>query len=152
MAIVKWKNRSLYDPWEDMKSLQNEINNLFNVDRVPSSSGLFDRNFSPSIDVVESEEGFTVFCELPGLEKENIDVSISSNVLTVKGEKLSNQDKKKGKYYRKESWAGSFQRTLSLPATIDPDGISAELEDGVLQISIPKREEAKTKQIAVNIR
>ena len=151
MAIVKWKNHSLYDPWTNLKSLQDEINSLFNTDRLPSSTGLFDRNFSPSIDVVENENEFAVFCELPGIELQDIDVSIASNVLTVKGDKQTEQ-KKKGKYYRNETWEGSFQRTLSLPSSIDPTAISAEFEDGILRISIPKKDEARTKQITVNIK
>ncbi|MBN1410247.1 MAG: Hsp20/alpha crystallin family protein [Spirochaetales bacterium] len=152
MAIVRWKNRDLYDPWADFKSLQDEINDLFDIDRFPSTTGLFDRSVSPAIDVIEGEHEFTVKCELPGMEQKDIDVSIASNILTIKGQKKNEVEEKKGKYYKKESWAGNFQRTLSLPSSVAADKISAELKDGILTIALPKKEEAKPKQIEVNIK
>lgn len=152
MALIRWKDRDVYDPWSDFKKLQNEINSLFNFDSVPSATGIFDRNFSPAIDVIENSNDFTVTCELPGLEQKEIEVSIASNVLTIKGEKKSEQDDKKGKFYRKESWSGSFQRTLPLPASVETDKIQAELKDGLLTLLLPKKEEVKPKQITVNIK
>lgn len=152
MAIVRFKNRDLYDPWTEFKSLQEEINDLFDIDRFPTTTGLFDRSVSPAIDVVEGDHEFTVTCELPGLEHKDIDVSIAANVLTVKGEKKNERKEKKGKYYKKESWSGSFQRTLPLPTSVSADKIAAELKDGILTITLPKKEEAKPKQISVNIK
>ena len=152
MAIIRWKDRDVYDPWTGLQQLQNEINDLFDVDRFPASTGLFDRSVSPAVDVTEDDHAFTVTCELPGLEKKDIDVSIASNVLTIKGEKKDQKEEKKGKYYRKESWSGSFQRTLSLPSSVAADKIGAQLADGVLTVTLPKTEEAKPKQISVNIK
>lgn len=152
MALIRWKNRDLDDPWTGLRNLQNEINDLFDLDRFPVERGLFDRSVSPAIDVVEGEQDFTVTCELPGLEQKDIDVLIASNVLTIKGEKKSEQEQKKGKYYRKESWSGSFQRTLSLPVSVDSEKTRAQLKDGILVITLPKKEEAKPKQISVNIK
>ena len=151
MAIVRWKNKNLMNPWDEFKALQDEINSLFDTDRVPSNTGLYDRNVSPSIDIIESEHEFTVLAELPGLEEKEIDVSITSNVLTIKGNKTGEAEDKQRKYYKKESWSGSFQRTLSLPEAVDSEKISAKLSDGILTISLPKREEAKPKQIAVKV-
>jgi len=152
MAIIRWKDRDAYDPWNDFRRLQNEINDLFDFDRLPSSTGLFDRSFSPAIDVVEGSNDYTVTCELPGLDQKEIDVSIASNVLTIKGQKKDEREEKKGKYYKKESWSGSFQRTLPLPTSVAADKVKADLKDGVLTIVLPKKEEAKPKQIAVNIK
>jgi len=152
MAIIRWKDRDVNDPWSDFKKLQNEINNLFDFDAFPSTTGLFDRSFSPAVDVSENPNGYTVTCELPGLELKDIDVSIASNVLTIKGQKKDEKEEKKGKFFRKESWSGSFQRTLPLPISIDAEKIQAELKDGILSIVLPKKEEAKPKQIAVNIK
>jgi len=73
-------------------------------------------------------------------------------VLTIKGQKKDEREEKKGKYYKKESWSGSFQRTLPLPASIENDKIQAEFKEGILTITLPKKEEARTKQIAVNIK
>lgn len=152
MSLIKWTNNDLYNPWADFKSLQEEINDLFNMDRLPSAKGLFDRTSSPALDVIEKEHEYTVTCELPGLEQKDLDLSLTSNVLTIKGEKKNEREEKKGKYYRKETWSGSFQRTLSLPVGIDAEKISAQLKDGVLKITLPKTEEVKPKQITVNVK
>ncbi|MBN2737184.1 MAG: Hsp20/alpha crystallin family protein [Spirochaetales bacterium] len=152
MSLIKWKNRDLYNPWSEFKALQNEINDLFDMDRFPGNTGLFDRNFSPKIDVVENDQNFVVNCELPGLEQKDLDVSIASNVLTLKGTKKGHhEDGKKGQFYKKETWSGSFQRTLSLPTSVDANKIQAELKNGILTITLPKKEEAKAKQISVNV-
>ena len=152
MAIIKWKNRDIYDPWSDFKSLQNEINDLFNVDRFQGYTGLFDRNFSPSIDVVETENDYSIICELPGIDQKDIDLSIASNVLTLKGSKKEEKEDRKGKYYRKESWSGNFQRTLPLPLAVNSEKVTADLKDGILKITLPKMEEAKPKSIAVKVK
>ena len=152
MALVKWKKRDLYDPWEDFRNLQNEINDLFNTGREQGYTGLFDRNFSPAIDVIESENEYSVVCELPGIDKKDIDLTIASNVLTIKGTKKEDSEEKNGKYYKKESWTGSFQRTLPLPAAVNADMISADLKDGILTVILPKKEEAKPRSIDVKIK
>ena len=151
MAIVKFKNRDIYDPWVDFKSLQSEINELFDNDRVQRNTGLFDRSFTPAVDVIENEHDYKVTCEMPGIEQNDIDLSIVSNVLTIKGNKKNKIEDKNGKYYKKERWEGSFQRTLSLPKGLDGEKITAQLENGFLSISIPKKEETKPKQITINV-
>lgn len=151
MALVKWKNRNAFEPWNNLRQLQDEINDLFDFDRTPATTGLFDRNAAPAVDVAESEEEFTVTCELPGMEQDDIDVSITSNALTIKGERKKDEEEKDEKHFRRESWSGSFQRTLPMPATIDPDKAHANLKDGMLKINLPKKEDAKPKQINVNI-
>lgn len=152
MAMVRWKDRDLYDPWGNMRSLQEEINKLFDFDQFPSTTGLFDRNVSPPIDIIEGAREFSVLCELPGMEQKDIDLTIASNVLTVKGDKKSEHEETKGKYYRKESVSGSFQRTIPLPESVDPDKIQAVLKEGILTITLPKKEEAKPRQISVNVK
>jgi len=152
MALVKWRNKDPYDPWTDLRSLQEEINDLFDIDRLPSITGLFDRKDSPSIDIIEGETEFTVTCELPGMEQKDLDISITSNVLTIKGEKRNEKEAKNGKYFKKEIWSGSFQRTLSLPSSVDSEKVNAQLKDGILTVALPKKEEAKPKQITVNVK
>ncbi|MBN2617595.1 MAG: Hsp20/alpha crystallin family protein [Spirochaetales bacterium] len=151
MAIVKWKKAN-YDPWDDMRSLQRSINDLFNLDHYSPTAGLFDRNMSPAVDVVEGESNFTVTVELPGIDKEDIDISFAADVLTIKGHKKEENEEKKGKFYKKEIVSGSFQRTLSFPNSVDGEKISAELKDGLLRLTLPKKEEAKTKTITVNVK
>ena len=110
MALIKWKNKDLYDPWDDFRNLQNEINDLFNTDRGQDYTGLFDRNFSPAIDVIENENDYSVVCELPGIDRKDIDLTLASNVLTIKGSKKDDSEKKNGKYFKKETWTGSVSR------------------------------------------
>jgi HSP20 family protein len=81
----------------------------------------------------------------------DLEVNIANNVLTIKGEKKDSREVKDAKVYRQESWFGSFQRTLSLPDIVDPDKIEAVMKDGVLKITLPKKEEVKPKQIAVKV-
>lgn len=140
-----------YDSWSDLRSLQNEINDLFDTDRYPAATGLFDRRVSPAMDVFEDENEYRISCELPGLEKEDVEITIASNVLTIKGIKKEEKEAGNGSYYKKETWSGSFQRTLPLPVSVSLDKINAELKNGILNVMLPKKDEAKPRQISVNI-
>jgi HSP20 family protein len=113
--------------------------------------GLFDRTASPEIDVVETEDNYQVYCDLPGVEEKDIDISLAANVLTIKGEKRPPERQVEAKVYRREDWAGTFQRTLSLPKTVEPDSVEARLKDGVLTVTLAKRAEAKTRKIDINV-
>lgn len=154
MALIQRRNRDVYSPWDEMRRLQEEINDLFNFDTLPSKRSLFERSVSPSIDVVENDNSFVATCELPGIKEKDIDVNLASNVLTIKGSKseVKEEKEKNGKYYRKESQSGSFQRTLPLPSAVDPDKVKAEMSNGILTIELPKSEESKPKQIAVDVK
>jgi len=109
--------------------------------------GLFDRRLSPAVELVEHPDRFTVECDLPGIDQKDIDLSIASGVLTVKGEKKGEKVSEKAKVYRKETWEGSFQRTVAIPQTVEADKVEATYRDGVLVIQLPKKEEAKTRKI-----
>jgi HSP20 family protein len=146
MALVRWYDRDL-EPVGTFDWLQRQINELFDFPRFPESQGLFDRRVSPVIDVVEHADRFTVECDLPGIDQKDIDISIASGVLTIRGEKKTEKKSEKTKVYKKETWEGSFQRTVSLPSGVDGDKVEATFTDGVLKITLPKREEAKTKRI-----
>jgi len=146
MALVRWYDRDL-EPVGTFDWLQRQINELFDLPRFPESQGLFDRRVSPAIDVVEHADRFTVECDLPGIDQKDIDISIASGVLTIRGEKKTEKKSEKTKVYKKETWEGSFQRTVSLPSGVDGDKVEATFTDGVLKITLPKREEAKTKKI-----
>lgn len=151
MALVKWKKRDLYDPWANLRSLQSDINDLFEFDRFPSATGIFDRRFSPAIDVIDGEKEYQVVCELPGIDQKNIEVSIASNVLTLKGEKHENKEDKGRHFFKKEAWSGSVQRTIPLSGPVDADKVKAEMADGMLTITVPKKEESIPKQISVKV-
>jgi HSP20 family protein len=150
MALVRYRNS--IDPWRDFERLRDEINGLFDFDQDYETRGLFDRHVSPALDVVEGRDHFTIMCELPGIDQKDVELSITGNVLTIKGERKADNEKKDEKIYRRESWTGNFQRTISLPRTVDAEKkVDARLENGILTLTLPKREEAKPKQISVNV-
>lgn len=151
MDLVQWRDGSTMDPIREMERLQDEINDLFTFDRYTGSSGLFDRTVSPALDVVERDEEFVVTCDLPGVDLKDLDISVSENVLTIKGEKHDDKEQKDLKVYRKETWEGGFQRTLSMPKSIDSARTSASLKNGVLTITLPKKEEVRPRQISVKV-
>ncbi len=151
MELTKWKNNNLLEPMDEFERLQDEINKLFDWS-YPSNRGLFDRSLSPAVDVVETGDEIVLTCDLPGVSRDDLDLSISRNVITIKGEKKGEQKKEGSKTFRKETWSGSFQRTLSLPETVDPDKVEASMKDGVLTVKIAKREEVKPRQISVNVK
>lgn len=153
MNIVRRDRNTSWDPVAELDRIRREIDDAFAPsDRWFFSDGLFDREFSPAMDVVENNEGYLVSIDLPGVDAKELEISVADNVLTIKGEKKGVEEKKKAKYFRKESWEGSFQRTLSLPHGVDADKIDAKMRDGVLAVSLPKLEEARPKQIAVSVK
>ncbi|HDQ13320.1 MAG TPA: Hsp20/alpha crystallin family protein [Sediminispirochaeta sp.] len=154
-GLIKRKDRGTparrYDPFE---YLQNEINRIFDRDLWGWSEqgGLFDNGFTPAVDVRDNDDNIEVRCDLPGVEKDDLDISISGQSLTIKGEKKDSKEEKNGEYYHRESWSGSFQRSITLPDTVDPDKSSAEMKNGVLTLTLPKKEEKKRKQIEVKVK
>ena len=152
MELMKRNPRRTPDAWSNLMSLQEEINALFNNDFFPASDGLFDRSYSPAVDVVEKDDEYLVSCELPGMSDSDIDVQVADNVLTIKGEKKDNSEDSGKRWYKKETWYGSFQRTIPLPSGIESDKIRGELENGMLRLTLPKQEEVKPKQISVKVK
>ena len=146
MALLRWYGKDL-EPVGTFDWLQRQINDLFDFPRFPETQGLFDRRVSPAIDVIEQPDSYTVKCDLPGIDQNDIDISIASGVLTIKGEKKTEQKAEKRKIYKKEIWEGNFQRTISLPSGVNADRVEASFSNGVLKVTLPKREEAKTKRI-----
>src|SRR6056297_2145876 len=113
MDLVKGKQGKNLDSMSEFEHLQNEINNLFNFD-YQGNRGLFDRPASPPVDVIEKADSLVIRCDMPGISKEDLDLSIARNVLTLKGEKKPEEGKNDEKKYRNETWSGTFQRTLAL--------------------------------------
>ena len=152
MNIVRRTRNGMWDPVGELERIRRDIDEMFDSRaRGWSNEGLFERDFSPSLDVVENGDEYLVNVDLPGVSKKDLDISVADNVLTIKGEKHESSESK-GKVYRKETWAGSFQRTISLPQGVDPAKIDARMKDGVLTVTLPKREEAKPRQIAVSVK
>jgi len=143
-------------PFGEFERLRSQINDLFEDDFGYGATGLFDRSISPRLDVVETDDAILVACDIPGVDAKDIDLDIVNNVLTIRGEKKpaisENEDTSGVKNYRRETWYGTFQRTLSLPDSVNPDKVSAELTNGVLSIHIAKQEERKPKRIGITVK
>ena len=147
MNLVRW------NPMRDMETLHNRINRLFDGSFFPTFSlddGMSLGNWRPVVDIYENEDTVVVKAELPGVDKKDIKVDLKDGVLTLSGERSHEKEVKEENYYRKERTFGSFHRSFSVPAEIDPDKIKAEFKDGVLKVAIPKPEEKKPKKIAVH--
>lgn len=107
------------------------------------------RGWNPKVDIFEEADHIIMKAELPGVEKDNIVIDVNGRVLTLKGERSSDNEVKEGNYYRRERSYGKFERSFTLPAETDSEKIKAEYKDGVLKLNIPKPESSKPKHITV---
>ena len=148
MSIMRWR------PRRDLLNIREEMDRLFDdfFSGWPERrKGLLEGEWSPSVDVTETDEDIVVTVELPGVKQDDVEISVVDDVLTLKGEKQEEKEVKEKNYHRIERSYGSFQRSLSLPVGVKPDKAKASYKDGVLKVTIPKAEEAKPKQIKINI-
>jgi len=106
--------------------------------------------WNPVVDVYEKEGNYVISAEIPGVDKEDIQIDVKDRVLTLKGERTSETETEEGNYHRRERHYGRFERAFVLPEDVEADRIDASFKDGMLHISIPKPEEKKPKMIAVN--
>jgi HSP20 family protein len=140
-------------PYRKPGSIRNEIDNLLHeFFGGPIHTGPLVGEWLPAADVSETEDRVFVKAELPGIEEKDIDLSICENVLAIRGEKKHVKEDKDENHYLGDRYYGSFRRTFQLPADINPDKAEASFDKGVLKISIPKSEVAKTQKILINVK
>ncbi len=139
--LTKW------DPWREMTRAQEEMGRLLE-DRFRASESL---GWTPATDIYEDEEGLTLKFDLAGVEPKDVDIRFENGVLTIKGDRKLEKDDKKENYHRVELSYGAFNRSFSLPPTVDADKIEAESKLGVLVVHLPKKAEAKPKSIQVKV-
>ena len=108
--------------------------------------------WTPAVDITEMENEYIVKAELPGVNKEDVKITLESNILTIRGEKKQEENIKGDNYHRTERLYGTFQRSFKLPETLKSDKIDATFKDGILIVSLPKAEEAKPKQIEIRVK
>jgi HSP20 family protein len=106
---------------------------------------------APAVDLYEEKDDIVVKAELPGMEKDNIEVNLADHTLTIKGEKKKEAEVKEENYYRSERFHGSFLRTLELPKDVHGDKVKASFKNGILEVRLPKTEEAKRKEVKVKV-
>ncbi|MFZ1008660.1 MAG: Hsp20/alpha crystallin family protein [Candidatus Sulfotelmatobacter sp.] len=142
-----------FEPFREFATLQDRINRVFRETYSPEGRDetLTTSSFTPAVDVYEDEHSVTLKIEVPGIEEKDIDVRIENNTLTVHGERKIEKEEKEENYRRVERQYGSFTRTFNLPTTVDSEKVSANYDKGVLKIALPKKAEAKPKQIKVNV-
>lgn len=154
MGLVPFRKREGWlDPFSELERLQDEMNRLFDfsLSRWPERTGFFRRTWRPAVDIKEEDDRIEVKADLPGVKKDEVDVSIEDDTLIIKGEKKEESEEEKKGFRRKERFYGSFHREIDLPSTVDKDKVKASYKDGVLELTLPKKEEAKKKQIKVDI-
>jgi HSP20 family protein len=139
-----------WSSFDRLASLRDEMDRLFDFAWPTRDSGLFS-GWSPALDVHDEKDNLVVHVELPGMKKEEIDISLHDGALTVSGERKQEREQKEGESFRSERYFGKFQRSVTLPAAVDAKNVKASYKDGLLTIHLPKAEEAKPKQIAVNV-
>jgi HSP20 family protein len=132
-------------------TLQDQINRLFNdtFERTGQESNL--TAWAPAVDIYENEHELVVKADLPDIDPKDLDIRVENNILTIRGERKFEKKVNEDNYLRVERAYGAFSRSFALANTVNPDGIKADYQNGVLTLVIPKREEAKPKQIKVNV-
>jgi HSP20 family protein len=149
MAIVRW------EPFRDLVSLQERMNRLFDESFRTAGRGTGEDDWAlggswaPAVDIFEKDQNLVLRAELPGVDPKDVDVRLENGVLTLRGERKVDKEIKRESYHRVERAYGTFARSFTLPSQVDQAAIQASYRDGVLEVKLPKREEAKPKQIEI---
>ena len=142
---------SRFEPFRGAPTLQDQINRLFSdvFERPGDESNL--TTWAPAVDIFETEHELVVKADLPDIDPKDLDIRVENNILSIRGERKFESKVSQDKYLRVERAYGSFSRSFSLASTVNSEAIKADYQNGVLTLSVPKREEAKPKQIKVNV-
>lgn len=145
MSIVR------YDPFRDLRSLQDEVNRLFstNLSRAFGDEGIARGAWMPNVDIYENKDQIVLEAELPGMNREDFDLAIENNIITLRGERRFEKKDEGDNYHRVERAYGTFTRSFTLPQSVSAEGAAAEYKNGVLRVTLPKREEVKARRIEV---
>jgi HSP20 family protein len=143
MALVRW------DPNREVDTLQAQVNRVFDTffGGEPNSGRL--RRWVPAMDLVETDDHIVLRADLPGLSKDDVEIEVKDGVLTVSGERKAEETHRSDGFYRVERAFGGFSRSMSLPKSVDAEGISADFDKGVLEVRIPKPEQQKPHRVEI---
>ncbi len=139
-----------YNPWSVFDQLQRELNMPMTKFDTEDNGNIATANWAPAVDIKEDDKAFTLLADIPGVDPEEIEVTMDKGVLTVKGERKSEKKTDEENYKRVERQYGVFYRRFTLPDSANADEIEAHSEHGVLKITIPKQEVAQSRRITVN--
>lgn len=151
MRLMRWQRPDLSNwyPLDHLSSLRQEINRLFELPFGDSTGESEFFGWAPTVDMYENKDQVVVRAELPGMTKEDIQISLHQDSLIISGERKLEQESEDGETSRSERFFGRFQRALELPKAVDGNRVKAAYKDGILTVTLPKAEEAKPKQITV---
>ena len=138
-------------PFRGVSTLQEQINRLFNDAFEGSTQESNLTTWAPAVDIFENEHELVVKADLPEIDPKDLDIRVENNILTIRGERKFEKKQENGDYLRVERAYGSFSRSFALASTVNTEAIKADYHNGVLTLNVPKREEAKPKQIKVNV-
>ena len=148
MAMVRW------EPVRDLLTLQERMNRMFDNSYragAQDEDWALGGSWAPAVDIYEKDGNIVLKAELPGVDPKDVDVRVENNLLTLRGERKFDNEVKRDSYHRVERAYGAFSRSFTLPNVVDTGNIKAEYKDGVLHMTLPKREEAKPRQIQINV-
>lgn len=139
-----------YDPFRELRSLQDEMTRLFTgMNPAAGRDDMSYGSWNPSVDIFEDKENLVLEAELPGMKREDFELSIENNVLTLKGDRKFEKKTEGDNYHRIERGYGTFTRSFTLPQTVTAEGAKAEFQNGILRVLLPKREETKARKIEI---
>lgn len=139
MTLVKWNPNAIFPTFTNL------VNDLFNDTDITRMMGNDLATTTPAVNIKENKDAFVVEVAVPGMKKENFHINIENDVLTISAEVKTEEEKKEEKFTRKEFSYSAFKRAFTLPKTVEAEKIAANYKEGILHITIPKREEAKAK-------
>jgi len=156
MRLTRWQRAepSTWDPFTQLSTLRDEIDRLFEspLSALTETTQPFLSGWLPAVDLFEDKDNVFVKAELPGMKKEEIEISLHEGVLSLSGERKAEEKYENASACRSERFLGRFHRTLTLPAQIDAEKVNATYKDGILTVTLPKAEHAKPKQIEVSVK
>ncbi len=144
MTLMKW------DPWREIEDMFDRYTKAVGWPR-GGQEALASSDWSPRVDISETEDEFLINADVPGVDKENVKVSVDNGVLTIQGERKTEKEEKGKKFHRVERFTGSFVRRFTVPDNVDPDGIKAVFKEGTLVLHLPKTEKARPKAIDIHV-
>ena len=145
MALVKW------DPWREIDDLFHRYTRAVGMPRTGNQASMEPGDWSPQVDIAETDKEFVIKAEIPEVKKEDVKVTVENGVLTIRGERKQETEEKGKKFHRIERHYGSFTRSFTLPDNVDAANIKASFKDGMLGLTIQKTAEAKPKSIEVKV-
>jgi HSP20 family protein len=145
MALIRWQ------PFQEMNALQRDMNRLFDTLAPMNQESMMKSAFAPPAEMEETEDALHLKLELPGMNPNELDVQVTKEAITIRGERKSESKSEENGMTRSEFRYGQFSRTIPLPTRIDNTNVQAEYKDGILTLNLPKAEEDKSKVVKVNV-